>query len=63
MLLNIGNLAKAYGVLPSYVLEHGTTFDLMVADVMVAWENFQKNPQDSDQYKTEDLQKVLEQVR
>ena len=60
MLINIGNLAKTYNVLPSYVLENATTFDLMVADVMVTWENHQKNPGDSEQYKTEDLQKLLE---
>lgn len=63
MILNIGNLAKTYGVLPSYVLEHGTTFDLMVTEAMVAWENYQKNPADQSQYRTEDLQKVLEKVK
>lgn len=63
MLISIGHLAKTYSVLPSHILAHGTTFDLMVCDVMMAWENHQKNPGDSDQYKTEDLQKLLEKNR
>lgn len=63
MLLNVGNLAKTYGLLPSQVLANATTFDLMVTDVLVTWENHKQNPNDVDQYKTEDLQKMLEKTK
>lgn len=34
-------MAKYYGVLPSVVIEQGSTFDLMVYDVSVTWEQHQ----------------------
>ena len=34
-------LAKNYGQLPSYVRDNATTFDVMVLDVMMAWERYQ----------------------
>lgn len=36
-------IAKTYGVLPSYVIENATTYDLMIADVMSSWEEYQYN--------------------
>lgn len=36
-------LAKTYGVLPSKVLAEGTTFDLMVYDIMITWEREQQD--------------------
>lgn len=63
MLLNIGNLAQTYHVLPSHVLEHGTSFDLMVTDVMMAWENYKKNPSDNSQYKSEELEQMMENIK
>jgi len=41
-MINIGMLAKHYGVLPSQVREHGTTYDLMIHDVMMSWEQHQQ---------------------
>ena len=41
MMLNIGHIAKTYGVLPSHVLQNATTYDLMIADVMSTWEEYQ----------------------
>lgn len=35
-------IAKQYGVLPSQVREHGTTYDLMIYDVMMSWEQYQQ---------------------
>ena len=32
-------IAKRYGVLPSHLIEHGDTFDLMVMDVAVGYES------------------------
>jgi len=41
-MINIGMIAKQYGVLPSQVREFGTTYDLMIADVMMSWEQHQQ---------------------
>lgn len=41
-MINIGMIAKQYGVLPSQVREYGTTYDLMIADVMMSWEQHQQ---------------------
>ena len=59
-MIAIGHIAKTYGVLPSDVLARGTTFDLMVTDVYATWERHQQNPTDLNNFKTEDLQKILE---
>lgn len=42
-MLNIGHIAKTYGMLPSFVLENANTYDLMIADVMSSWEEYQYN--------------------
>lgn len=41
-MINTGMLAKQYGLLPSQVREHGTTYDLMIYDVMMSWEQHQQ---------------------
>jgi len=41
-MINTGMLAKHYGLLPSQVREHGTTYDLMIHDVMMSWEQHQQ---------------------
>ena len=40
-MINIGMIAKQYGVLPSIVRECGNTYDLMIYDVMMSWEQYQ----------------------
>jgi hypothetical protein len=62
-LIAIGHLAKTYGVLPSDVLSRGTTFDLMVTDVYATWERHQQNPTDITNFKTEDLEKIMEKAK
>ena len=42
-MINTGMLAKHYGLLPSQVRELGTTYDLMIYDVMMAWEQNQQD--------------------
>lgn len=42
-MLNVGIIAKTYGVLPSHVIEYANTYDLMIADVMSSWEEYQYN--------------------
>ena len=41
-MINIGMIAKQYGILPSQVCEFGTTYDLMIYDVMMSWEQYQQ---------------------
>jgi len=41
-MINIGMIAKHYGQLPSTVREFGTTYDLMIYDVMMSWEQYQQ---------------------
>jgi hypothetical protein len=40
-MLNVGHLAKTFSMLPSQVVKEATTYDLMIADVMSAWEDYQ----------------------
>ena len=37
-MIAVGTLARYYRLLPSQVIEQATTYDLMVYDVMMAWE-------------------------
>jgi hypothetical protein len=34
-------MAKMYGQLPSVVLNHATTYDMLVTDALLSWENEQ----------------------
>ena len=52
-----------YNQLPSTILKNGTTFDLMVADVYAAWEKHKANPEESGQYKEDQLSELLKSVR
>ena len=47
-MITIGALAKTYHLLPSEVLARGTTYDIMVMDVMMAWEDYQKQKADGN---------------
>ncbi len=62
-MINIGYLAKMYHVLPSQVLASATTFDLMIMDVLTTWEDSKKNPQKMDNYKIEDLEKLVKETK
>jgi hypothetical protein len=64
-------LAKTYHKLPSEVLAHATTFDIMVYDVMTAWEQEQsdrangvkKTPELTQQQMLEMLAKTKEKAK
>jgi hypothetical protein len=58
-MITIGHLAKTYGLLPSQVAAHATTFDLMITDVYQAWEQYQKDPNAIDNYSPEQLEEIL----
>ena len=66
-MINTGMIARHYGVLPSQVRESGTTYDLMIYDVMMAWEQHQQE-QASGKKTTpvlsqEDMMSALERVK
>lgn len=42
-MIAVGALAKMYGQLPSYVKANATTYDLMVMDTVLSWENQKYN--------------------
>jgi hypothetical protein len=60
-------LAKTYHLLPSEVLARATTFDLMVADAMMTWEQEQQDrangKQPTPQLSQEQMRAMLERVR
>ncbi len=62
-MINVGYLAKTYGLLPSQVIANATTYDLMITDVLATWEEHKNNPEKMDNYKTEDLEKLVKEAR
>jgi hypothetical protein len=66
-MINIGMMAKQYGVLPSVVRESATIYDLMIYDVMMSWEQYQqerasgKNP--APDLSQEQMMAALERVK
>jgi len=64
----IDTLARTYSCLPSHVLKHADTFDLMVFDVAMANMEIQeakanKKPIPSKYYKNVDLQAKIDRAR
>lgn len=62
-MITIGSLAKKYGQLPSQVAAAGTTYDLMIDDIMTTWENYQNNPNDPGNFNEDDLQALMKETR
>lgn len=58
-MINVGVLAKTFHLLPSQVIAHATTYDLMIVDVLATWEEFKTNPEKMQNYKVEDLEKLV----
>jgi hypothetical protein len=66
-LITIGEVARAFGKLPSEVADHASTFDLMVYDVLMAWDKYKEdkqngklNPESLDEA---ELMKLLKRAR
>ena len=62
-MITIGALAKTYHLLPSEVLARGTSFDIMVMDVMTAWEDYHQKKSEGtfvSDLSEEDLLKIVE---
>jgi hypothetical protein len=66
-MINIGMIAKQYGVLPSMVRELGTTYDMMIYDVMMSWEQYQNEKANGNnptpQLSQETMMAALERVK
>jgi hypothetical protein len=62
-MIAVGFLAKQYRMLPSEVLARATTYDLMIADVWSAWQENQSKSVSDKNYKTEDLEKIIEKAK
>jgi hypothetical protein len=67
-MISIGHIAKTYGMLPSQVRDHATTFDIMITDVYSTWERVQMDKASGkapsmDNFKKEDLLEVLKRTQ
>lgn len=66
-MINIGMIAKQYGVLPSMVREYGNTYDLMIYDVMMSWEQYQQDKAEgkksTPQLSEEQMMAAIERVK
>jgi hypothetical protein len=64
MILTIDNIGKRYGLLPSKVLEQATTFDLVIIDAAMAFENHANRDRSiPPEVPEEDLLKMVESTR
>ena len=66
-MINIGHMAKTYGLLPSEVLARATTYDLMITDVVNSWEKHQMDKSrktvDAESYSQDELKQMMEKSR
>lgn len=69
-MITIGRMAEKYGMLPSEVISKATTYDLMITDVLVSYDNYQmqqasgKLPSaDSYSYSVEEMKQMMEKAR
>lgn len=62
-MINVGYLAKTFHLLPSQVIAHATTYDLMITDVLATWEEYKDNPEKMQNYKAEELEKLVKEAR
>jgi hypothetical protein len=64
MILTLDNLGKRYGMLPSQVLTQASTFDLVIMDAAMGYEQHVNRDKDlPPNVSEEDLLKILEQSR
>jgi hypothetical protein len=68
-MIMIGRMAEKWGQLPSYVEQHATTYDLMIMDVLSAYDNYQQQKASGKvdpsvyQFTDEELKTMLEKSR
>lgn len=69
-MITVGRMAEKYGMLPSKIISEATTYDLMITDVLVSYDNYQmqkasgKLPSaDSYNFNVEELKQMMEKAR
>ena len=66
-LITIGEMARTFGCLPSEVDSRATTFDLMVYDVLMAWDQHKQDKQNGNlappNVSEEELLKILKKAK
>lgn len=62
-MINVGHMAKTYGLLPSEVIARATTYDIMVTDVYTTWQNHKAQPNDLNNLDTDQLQAMVNKTR
>lgn len=68
-MITIGRMAEKYGMLPSQVELHATTYDLMVSDVLATYDNFQQQKANGKvdptvyQFTDDELKAMMEKAR
>lgn len=62
----IGRMAKEYGMLPSMIEQQATTYDIMITDVLAAYDNYQQQKASGKvdpkvyEFSQEELMKMME---
>ena len=68
-MIMIGRMAEKFGMLPSEVAERATTYDIMINDVLAAYDNYQQQKANGKvdpsvyQYTEAELKAMMEQSR
>ena len=65
-MITVGRMAEKYGMLPSQIEQHATTYDIMVNDVLATYDEYEQQKAsgkiDPSVFKltTEEMQNMLE---
>jgi hypothetical protein len=69
-MISIGRMAEKYGMLPSQIAEHATTYDIMITDVLATYDSYQQQKQSGKLvdataygYSKDDLKNMMETSR
>lgn len=68
-MISVGRMAEKYGMLPSQIEQHATTYDLMISDVLATYEKYEQQKANGKvdpsiyQYTPEELTKMMEQAK
>ena len=64
MIITLDNMGKRYGMLPSQIITQASTFDLVVMDAAMSFEQHaNRDPNTPPDVAEEDLLKIMERAR
>lgn len=66
MILTLDRMAERYGMLPSQVMNHGSTFDLYVMDAALSYDNYHQKKSQGDvaqSYSVDELQEMMKGIK